>query len=195
MCQHHIFILHDKRCQKCIFPSCLRLAKVVELNFNFFKSIIYKFSKIVMDTQMINNFITTKSFWFFFIAQILLLQVFLRKISCSLITLLKNIQSDQTIVPTPIRGEEMMIIGLTISHKSKMNRNFTLKKVKKMYQTLYVIVLTFAKVSRGLRSVNLFLLRLLTCSTTREKWDMALRPSLACNESSTSWEDKLENNS
>ena len=86
----------------------------------------------------------------------------------------------------------MMIIGLTISHKSKMNRNFTLKKVKKMYQTLYVIVLTFAKVSRGLRSVNLFLLRLLTCSTTREKWDMALRPSLACNESSTSQEDKLE---
>ena len=186
MCQHHIFILHDKRCQKCIFPSCLRLAKVVELNFNFFKSIIYyKFSKTVMDTQMINN-ITTNSFWFFLkIAQILLLQVFLRKISCSLITLLKNIQSDQTIVPTPIRGEEMMIIGLTISHKSKMNRNFTLKKVK-MYQTLYVIVLTFAKVSRGLRSVNLFLLRLLTCSTTREKWDMALRPSLACNESSTS---------
>ena len=49
-----------------------------------------------------------------------------------------------------------------------------------------VDVLTLARVSRGLRRVSLFLLSLLTCSTTREKWDMALRPSFACSESSTS---------
>ena len=59
-----------------------------------------------------------------------------------------------------------------------------------MYQTLNVIVLTFAKVSRGLRSVNLFLLRLLTCSTTREKWDMAFSPSLAWRLSRTSCRGK-----
>ena len=47
--------------------------------------------------------------------------------------------------------------------------------------------LTFARVSLGLRSVSLFLLRLLTCSTTREKCCTAFRPSLACSESSTSW--------
>ena len=54
-----------------------------------------------------------------------------------------------------------------------------------------VDVLTLARVSRGLRRVSLFLLRLLTCSTTREKWDMALRPSLACRESSTSWDENI----
>lgn len=43
-----------------------------------------------------------------------------------------------------------------------------------------------ARVSLGLRRVSLFLFRLLTCSTTREKWETAFRPSLACSESSTS---------
>ena len=47
-------------------------------------------------------------------------------------------------------------------------------------------ILTLARVSRGFSRVSLFLFRLLTCSTTREKWDMALSPSLACSESSTS---------
>lgn len=53
-----------------------------------------------------------------------------------------------------------------------------------------VDVLTLARVSRGLRRVSLFLFRLLTCSTTREKWDMALSPSFACSESSTSWKQR-----
>ena len=41
--------------------------------------------------------------------------------------------------------------------------------------------------SDGSRMVNLFLLTLLTCSTTNEKFNVEARPSLACNELITSY--------
>ena len=46
--------------------------------------------------------------------------------------------------------------------------------------------------SAGSRMVNLFLLTLFTCSTTREKFNVDANPSLACNELMTSWTRVVE---